>query len=156
MTLRLPAALREAMVEHARAGAPREVVGVLAGERRRPAGEGGREEGPAETAGTDAGLSVVERRYPAENAAATPETRYEIAPAEELALLERVDDAGLEVVGFYHSHPRGPPAPSETDARLAAWPGRSYVVVSLAAAEPTVGSWRWTGEGFRREAVEVR
>ena len=137
MTLVLPATLRDAVLEHAREGRPEEVVGVLAGER-----------------GED--RSVVERRYPAENAAATPETRYEIAPAEELELLERADEAGLDVVGFYHSHPRGPPAPSETDARLAAWPGRSYVVVSLAGETPTVGSWRWTGEGFERESLEVR
>lgn len=166
MTLVLPAALREAIVEHAREGAPEEVVGVLAGERRRPVGDAPGDSGDLdetdgtdaadETAATDEALSVVERRYPAENAATSPEARYEIAPAEELTLLERVDDDGLDVVGFYHSHPRGPVGPSETDARLAAWPGRSYVIVSLAGADPTVGSWRWTGERFRREAVDVR
>lgn len=137
MTLSLPAALREAMVEHAREGAPEEVVGVLAGDH-------GEER------------SVVERRYPAENAATTPESRYEVAPREELEILERADEAGADVVGFYHSHPSGPLAPSETDARLAAWPDRSYVIVSLAGEEPEVGSWRWTGESFRREPLETR
>jgi proteasome lid subunit RPN8/RPN11 len=137
MTLVLPAAVRDSMVEHARAGAPEEVVGVLGGRR-------GEEE------------SVVERRYRAENAAAAPETRYEIDPAEELELLERVDDAGLDVVGFYHSHPSGPLAPSETDAELAAWPRYSYVIVSLADGAAELGSWRWTGESFEREALEVR
>ena len=135
MTLVLPGDLRDGMVDHVRAGAPEEVVGVLAGVHR-------------ETE------SVAEQRYPAENAAATPETRYEITPAEELELLERVDD-GLDVVGFYHSHPRGPLAPSETDAELAAWPRYSYVIVSLEAA-PDLGSWRWTGETFERERVEIR
>ena len=137
MTLVLPADLRDGMVEHARAGAPEEVVGVLGGERSE-------EE------------SVAERRYPAENAAATPETRYEIAPAEELELLERVDSDGLDVVGFYHSHPRGPLAPSETDAELAAWPRYSYVILSLAGDSAELGSWRWTGETFERERVEIR
>lgn len=136
MTLVLPSDLRDGMVEHARAGAPEEVVGILAGDR-------------GET------KSVAERRYAAENAASTPETRYEIAPAEELELLERVDDGGLEVVGFYHSHPRGPLAPSETDARLAAWPRYSYVIVTL-GTEPDLGSWRWTGETFEQERVEIR
>lgn len=135
MTLVLPGAIRDGMVDHARAGAPEEVVGVLGGER-------------------DEEESVVERRYPAENAAATPETRYEIATAEELELLERVDNDGLDVVGFYHSHPRGPLAPSATDAELAAWPRYSYVIVSL-EAEPDLGSWRWTGETFERERVEI-
>ena len=137
MTLVLPAAIREGMVEHARTGAPEEVVGVLAGDH----GDG---------------ESVAERRYPAENAASAPETRYEIAPDEELELLQRVDEAGLDVVGFYHSHPRGPLAPSETDARLAAWPRYSYVILSLAGDAAELGSWRWTGETFEREPVEVR
>jgi proteasome lid subunit RPN8/RPN11 len=134
--LELPDSLREDIVAHARDGAPEEVVGVLAGTR-----------------GDD--TSTVERVYKSDNAAETPETRYEIAPAEELDLLERIDEAGLDVVGFYHSHPRGPAAPSETDARLAAWPGRSYVIVSLAGEASEIGSWRWTGEAFEAEAVEI-
>lgn len=133
MTLVLPGRVESEVVSHAREGAPEEVVGVLAGDR------GDR--------------SVVQRAVRAENAAATPETRYEIAPAAELELLERIDEAGLDVVGFYHSHPAGPAEPSPTDERLAAWVGYSYVVVSLAGGEPDLGSWRWTGDAFEREAV---
>lgn len=134
--LTLPSDRRDDILAHAREGAPEEVVGVLAGTR-----------------GDD--TSTVERVFEADNAAETPETRYEIEPAEELELLERVEDEGLDVVGFYHSHPRGPAGPSETDARLAAWPGHSYVIVSLAGADATLGSWRWTGEGFEAERVDV-
>lgn len=134
--LELPSTLRADIVSHAREGAPEEVVGVLAGTR-----------------GED--TSTVERVYTAENAAETPESRYEIAPTEELDLLERIEDAGFDVVGFYHSHPRGPARPSETDARLAAWPGHSYVIVSLADDEATLGSWRWTGEKFEAERVDI-
>jgi proteasome lid subunit RPN8/RPN11 len=137
MTLLLPEAARDGIVAHAREGAPEEVVGVLAGDR-----------------GAD--RSVVARTLRADNAADTPGTRYEIAPGEELELLERVDEAGQEVVGFYHSHPDGPLAPSAVDARRAAWRGYSYLIVSLADAEPEVGSWRWTGEAFRAERVALR
>ena len=137
MTLLLPEAARDAIVVHAREGAPEEVVGVLAGDR-----------------GAD--RSVVVRTLRADNAADTPGTRYEIAPGEELELLERVEDAGQDVVGFYHSHPNGPLAPSAVDARQAAWHGYSYLIVSLADAEPEVGSWRWTGEAFRAERVALR
>ena len=136
MTLELLASVREELVDHAGRGAPEEVVGVLSGSR-----------GDAR--------STVERCLPADNAADAPGTRYEIAPAEELALLEQVDAAGEDVVGFYHSHPRGPLEPSEVDARRAAWPGYSYLIVSL-AGEPAVGSWRWTGERFREERVQHR
>ncbi|CCQ35571.1 metalloprotease JAMM1, desampylating [Natronomonas moolapensis 8.8.11] len=135
MVLELSEPHRDAIVEHARGGAPEEVVGVLAG--------------------TNGETSRVERRYRAVNAAETPETRYEIAPEAELAILERIDDAGFDVVGFYHSHPRGPLEPSATDTRLAAWPGRSYVIVSLAGEDAGIGSWRWRGERFERESVSV-
>ncbi|PSQ14671.1 hypothetical protein BRD02_08885 [Halobacteriales archaeon QS_8_69_73] len=144
MTVVLPAAIRATVVDHAREGAPEEVVGVLAGRR-----------------GDD--VSTVERALRARNAADAPRSRYEIAPDEQLALLERIEASGSDVVGFYHSHPRGPAEPSDVDAGRAAWPGRSYLIVSLAgksddepADGPTVGSWRWTGERFCEEAVEPR
>lgn len=136
MTLRLPAAVRDAIVAHARTGVPEEVVGVLAGHH-----------------GED--CSTVERAYRARNAAERPRTRYEIAPTQELSLLDSIDTAGLDVVGFYHSHPDGPDEPSRTDAELAAWPGCSYLIVSLAGEEPVVGCWRWTGETFRWEDTQV-
>jgi proteasome lid subunit RPN8/RPN11 len=136
MTLALPESVRETIVEHARAGAPEEVVGLLAGRF-------GEER------------SVVQRIHPATNAAAAPRTRHEIAPREELALLERIDEAGLDVVGFYHSHPESPATPSETDARLAAWSGYSHVIVSLESEAAALGSWRWNGERFEREPIRL-
>ncbi|TKR25876.1 desampylase [Natronomonas salsuginis] len=134
MTLELPDDLRREIVDHARSGAPEEVVGVLAGRRGDP--------------------SRVDRVYRATNAANCPEVRYEIEPTAELELLERIDGAGFDVVGFYHSHPHGPLEPSDTDARLAAWPDHSYVIVSL-AAEPAIGSWRWRGDRFEAEPVRI-
>ena len=38
-------------------------------------------------------------------------------------------EAGLTVLGFYHSHPDHPARPSETDRRHA-WPYYSYVIVA--------------------------
>ena len=136
MTLVIPAPIRDAIREHARSGAPEEVVGVLAGSR-------------------GASGSTVSRAYRAGNAAARPKTRYEIDPGEEIELLERIDAAGLECVGFYHSHPEGPASPSETDARLAAWPGHSYVIVSLATETADLGGWRWDGDRFEREEIHI-
>lgn len=111
MTLELPADVRTEIVKHAQPGTPEEVVGILAGKH-----EASRDNAAEGTAAR----SRVACVFPAENASETPESRYEIAPTEELELLERIDDAGLDVVGFYHSHPRGPSAPSATDAREAA------------------------------------
>ncbi len=125
----------DAVVRHAREGGDEEVCGVLAGTY----GEG---------------KSRVEAVYRARNAAEQPTVRYRIDPEEQLAIFESVADAGRSVVGFYHSHPAGPPGPSETDVARAAWPDRSYVVCAL-DGQPFVGSWRWRDDAERFEAETV-
>lgn len=136
--LSLSRAAYDEILAHAEAGGEQEVCGVLSGERRED-GDG----------------ACVEAVHRATNVADHPETRYRIDPEEQLAIIESVEDAGHEVVGFYHSHPTGPPIPSETDAERAAWPGYSYAIC-LPGERPYLGSWRWTGEFFDREAVALR
>jgi proteasome lid subunit RPN8/RPN11 len=146
-TLLFPDSIRDEIVAHASEGAPEEVCGVLAGAR-------GTEERQVEESSSE--VRRVEAHHPAGNAAETPQTRYEIDPREQLELLEAVEAAGREVVGFYHSHPRGPAQPSATDAAQATWPDRSYVIVALDGGdEASVSSWRWTGEAFEGEVVRV-
>lgn len=135
-TIIVPETVREEMLAHAREGAPEEVCGVLAG-----------------ALGSDE--RRVQARHPAENVADDPETRYEIDPREQLELMEGIEASGREVVGFYHSHPRGPVEPSATDAAQATWPDRSYVIVSPDDGGYAVRSWRWTGESFVEETVRV-
>ncbi len=122
------------LMEHASREAPREACGVLAGRK-----------------------GVVERIYECPNASEYPETTYEIAPAELLKALEDVEGRGMEVLGFYHSHPMGLNEPSLIDEGRATWPGYSYVIVSL-SRDSSVSSWRWD-EGknkFEKEEVVVR
>lgn len=52
-------------------------------------------------------------------------TPQEIAKAEMYA-----HRSGLDILGFYHSHPDHPAEPSEYD-RLYAWPVYSYIIVSV-------------------------
>jgi len=136
--LSLPRSVYDEILAHADAGGDEEICGVLAGER-----------------GDVGETSRVETLHRAENAAETPETRYLIDPEEQLRIIDAIEDAGREVVGFYHSHPAGPPVPSDTDAERATWPGYSYAIC-LPGERPYLGSWRWTGEAFEREAVAVR
>lgn len=151
--MRLSRSARDECVSHAREGAPAEVCGVLAGGRGATTP---REEGTGTGETPEPSRDRVTRVLRATNAADSPRTRYELDPAAQLDLMREVEDAGDEVVGFYHSHPDGPAEPSPTDERLATWEGYLYLVVSLAGDEPTVGAWRWTGEEFREEPVEVR
>lgn len=131
--LDLPPAVRAEIVSHAQRGGDEEICGVLAGEH-------GDER------------SRVAATHPTENAADASRTRYRIDPEELLATVETIEAAGHDVVGFYHSHPNGPERPSATDESRATWSGYSYVICSL-AGEPSLGSWRWTGEGFEVEEI---
>jgi proteasome lid subunit RPN8/RPN11 len=63
--------------------------------------------------------------------------------------------AGLEVVGWYHSHPDHPALPSEFD-REHAWPWYSYVIVSVASGQPQdLTSWRLADDRSHFEPEEV-
>lgn len=133
--LSVPRRVRNSIVDHAQRGRPAEVCGILGG-------------------AFDDDHSVVRSVHEARNVAEPPETRYAIAPEEQLELMERIDDSGEDVVGFYHSHPSGPAEPSATDAARATWANRSYVIATV-AGEPSVKSWRWNGTDERFVAEEI-
>ena len=55
---------------------------------------------------------------------------------------KRAREAGLDLLGFYHSHPDHPARPSQYDLDHA-WPFFSYVIVSVMAGEDKLlTSWR--------------
>lgn len=62
---------------------------------------------------------------------------------------------GLEIIGFYHSHPDFACIPSSTDQELA-WQGYSYLIVSLGEGKkPEFKSWvlEETGKGLVEEEI---
>jgi proteasome lid subunit RPN8/RPN11 len=126
--------VHDSLLERAREGAPNEVCGVLGGVD------------PTE------GPTRVTTAVAVPNAAATSETRYELASGEMIDAIERVEAAATHL-GFYHSHPRGPPGPSATDEAQATWSGYVYAIVSL--PDTGVRAWRWTGEAFQRLSVAI-
>ena len=125
----LSAAAREALERAAAAAFPAECCGLLAGRGRR-----------------------VETILPVSNAAEERETRYEMAPAEMWAARRRAAEAGLETVGFYHSHPRTAPVPSSHDVERAYYPDAVYLIVGPAPEFP-VRAFRIAGG--RVEEIEV-
>ena len=71
-----------------------------------------------------------------------PRRRFLVRPQDYRAAERRATERGLELLGFYHSHPDHPARPSQYDLDHA-WPVFSYVIVSVregVAAELT--SWR--------------
>lgn len=88
-----------------------------------------------------------------ENEAVGRDQRYLITAPRVLRVEAEARRRGLEVVGYYHSHPDGAPAPSETDRALA-WPGYAYLIVGGARIE----GWRLREDrsGFLRVRIVTR
>ena len=74
---------------------------------------------------------------------ANRERRYLIGPKDFLAAERQARALGLDVVGFYHSHPDHPAQPSQTDLEEATFPGYAYLIVSVHQGEP-VDLTAWT------------
>jgi proteasome lid subunit RPN8/RPN11 len=60
-----------------------------------------------------------------------PQDRYHIDPKELIAVQRQATRQGLEIVGFYHSHPDHPAQWSQTDLAEAHWLDCSYVITSV-------------------------
>jgi proteasome lid subunit RPN8/RPN11 len=111
-----------------------------------------REEAPNECCGVirlrDGTVHDVRR---AENERASP-YGYSLDAASLLAAFNAAEEG--YGVAIYHSHPRSPAQPSQTDINLAEYPEYLYVIVSL-AGEPDVRAWRIESGDVAEEPVEV-
>ena len=105
----------------------------------------------------DDGMKAISEIYPISNAREeqAKRNRFLIRP-EELMRGERyAQQKGLEVVGFYHSHPDHPAVPSEYDLDHA-WPMFSYIVVSVSAgAARDLRSWEMEPDRSRFNEEEI-
>ncbi len=76
---------------------------------------------PAEACGLLAGSErIVHEVFPIKNIAESA-ARFRMDPVEQLRAFQRIESRGWELVGIFHSHPAGPPRPSETDVAEAAY-----------------------------------
>ena len=88
----------------------------------------------------------------------SPQNRFSVAPQDVIKADRAAEARGLDVVGWYHSHPDHPARPSEYD-RTHAWPWYSYIIVSVAkGAAGEMTSWRLEEDraGYAEERIEVR
>lgn len=93
----------------------------------------------------------IEELFRAENLRNSP-YGYEL-DARSLLAANELDEEGFEVA-IYHSHPRSPAEPSQTDINLAHYPHWRYLIVSL-AGNPDVRAWRIADGAVEEEAVDV-
>jgi proteasome lid subunit RPN8/RPN11 len=131
-----PAAL-DAIRAHGSEGYPDEICGVMIG----PPGD------RTVTEVKRARNIIVERAR----------DRYEIDPRDHIRIQREADDAGLDIVGYYHSHPDHPAQASRFDTERA-WAGYVYLIVAVhqgAAVDQNAFVAEKDGGPFRPEPVEV-
>jgi proteasome lid subunit RPN8/RPN11 len=105
----------------------------------------------------DAGVKIAKRALTIDNAREDGEQyhRFLITPEDMLRAEQSARAEKLEVIGFYHSHPDHPSAPSEYD-KDHALPFYSYVIVSVDNGKARIlTSWELAGDraGFAQETV---
>jgi proteasome lid subunit RPN8/RPN11 len=113
-----------------------------------------REDAPNECCGyVRASDGSVEAVFRAENPRKSP-YGYEL-DHKSLFAANELDDEGFEV-GIYHSHPRSPAQPSQTDINLATYPHWRYLIVSLENGDaPEVRVWRIADGRVEEEKLDV-
>jgi proteasome lid subunit RPN8/RPN11 len=145
--LRISQQVYDAIRQHGEETWPHECCGVLLGHF---------------STGGNAAVNEVEDAVRAANTRTdSAHNRYQIAPQELVRIQRASRQRGLEIVGFYHSHPDHPAQWSPTDLAEAHWIGCSYVITAVerGAARQT-HSFLLTGQteddkAFAAEAIEV-
>lgn len=87
--------------------------------------------------------------------------RYHISPVELIQAQRIGRESGLDIIGFYHSHPDHPAQWSATDFAEAHWLGCSYVITAIEGGKAALtNSFRLKGtteddKSFADEAIEI-
>ena len=105
----------EAIRAHGAEGYPHEICGIMVGPR----------DDRTVTEVKRARNIIVERAR----------DRYEIDPRDHIRIQREADAAGLDIVGYYHSHPDHPAQASRFDTERA-WAGYVYLIVAVHEGKP--------------------
>jgi proteasome lid subunit RPN8/RPN11 len=120
------------IIEHARAEAPNECCGLLAGEN-----------------------GTILQLYRCNSAEKNP-YRYYLDPKDHLRVMRELDEKGWELLGIYHSHTHTEAYPSKTDVELAFYPEALYFIVSLEKpSEPVIRAFRINDGNITEEEVMI-
>ena len=136
--MKIAASALDEIRTHATEGYPNEICGMLVARR---------------------GSRVVTGIKRATNANTDrPRDTYLIAPREHLQIERECDAEGLDIVGYYHSHPDHESYASIRD-RESAWPGYHYLIVSVIDGKPgaskVFGRSGWDTTDMPEESLEV-
>jgi proteasome lid subunit RPN8/RPN11 len=149
--LRLPRAVYDALRAHGEQTYPYECCGTLLGRFA-----------SADASGNEPAGWLVEAAVPAGNIRTdSAHNRYQIAPVELVKLEREALSRGLDIAGFYHSHPDHPAQWSTTDIQEAHWLGCCYVITAVEQGKATItNSFFLAGlteedKRFEQETIQV-
>ena len=103
------------------------------------------------------GRKVIEDILPLPNAREdSPRNRFLILPEDFLKGEREARSRGLDIIGFYHSHPDHFAQPSEYD-RAHAWPWYTYLILGVNGGVPgALTGWQLTEDRSQFLAEELR
>lgn len=137
-SIRIPKAVYEEIINHAKDSYPNECCGFLIGNTL----------GTKKVFNVERGTNTNTERA---------RDRYILDPMEINLMDKQARVLGLDILGFYHSHPDHPDRPSEFDRKMGQ-AGYSYLIVSVKdGKETSARSWIFESddEPFKEEAVKV-
>ncbi|HET8967453.1 MAG TPA: M67 family metallopeptidase [Candidatus Acidoferrum sp.] len=141
--------LAERIGQHGAEAFPHECCGALLGR------DSAFEEGAS---GADSRREVLELFPLINRRDDSPRNRFAVTAEDVMEAEKAARQHGLDVVGWYHSHPDHPARPSQFD-REHAWPWYSYIIVSVMSGKPAeMTSWRLNDDrqDYTPERIEIR
>jgi proteasome lid subunit RPN8/RPN11 len=82
-------------------------------------------------------------------------SRFEIDPRDHIRAIREARARSLDVIGFYHSHPRSPAYPSETDVAEAGYAGVVHLIAGVGANGEEARLFRIDGAQILELRLEV-
>ena len=91
---------------------------------------------------------------PARNLSDDP-SRFLVDPRDHIDARRDGRRRGLDVIGFYHSHPHSPATPSDTDRAEATYPDHLSVIVGLMTEPAEVRAFRFKDGSFHEASLRA-
>ena len=106
--------------------------------------------------GSGSGTTRVLRTLPLSNREETaPRVRFALSPHDYMRVEAEAEKLGLDLLGFWHSHPDHPAKPSPTDRKYA-WEGLLTLVLAVEKGEPrALTAWEIAGPDAPFEEIEI-
>jgi proteasome lid subunit RPN8/RPN11 len=87
---------------------------------------------PAECCGLLSGTNgLITGHHSLRNTSGQPQISYFAAPEDLFSAMKQIRDDGRALIGIYHSHPRTPAYPSNSDVEMAFYPEAIYFILSV-------------------------